>query len=92
MVTAASPHREPSTQGKRACPQRSWTVQLCKPLRTPPAGWPFVQLPRGEYTLHERSDVHYELRVSNDFSCYFRVSEVDAMREKGVMTIEGPWP
>jgi hypothetical protein len=51
-----------------------------------------VQLPPAEYTLHERSDVHYELRASDNFSCYFWLSEVDKLRTAGILVIEGHWP
>lgn len=67
-------------------------MQLLAPVRTPAEGWPFLQLPAGEYTLHERSDVHYELRISHDFSCYFRLTELQAMRTAGELVIEGLWP
>ena len=92
IVTAGSTYPGPSKQRRPSYPQRSWTVHLRKPVRTPSDGWPFVQLPPGEYTLHERSDVHYELRVSDDFSCYFRLSELEAMREGEEIHIEGRWP
>lgn len=67
-------------------------MHLRAPLRTPAKGWPFVQLPPAEYTLHERSDVHYELRVSDDFSCYFWLSEVERLRTGGILRIDGNWP
>jgi hypothetical protein len=85
---------QPIRPARRACyiPEKVWTVRLCVPLHMPAQGWPFVQLPATEYTLHERSQVHYELRASNDFVCYFRLSEVEHMRAAGTLRIEGCWP
>lgn len=67
-------------------------MSLLRPIRTPAAGWPFVQLPGGSYKLYRRSGLYYELRVSAEFSCHLREPEVEQMRESGELVIEGPWP
>jgi hypothetical protein len=67
-------------------------MRILTPIRLPAKGWPFVQLPAGEYELYERSPVHYEVRMSDDFSCYFRLSELEALRAAGDLVIAGRWP
>ena len=61
-------------------------------IRMPARGWPFVQLPAGEYALLERGPVQYEVPVSEDFSCYFRLAELEALRAAGDVVIQGKWP
>ena len=67
-------------------------MHLRTAIRTPAEGWPFVQLPPGEYKLHEHADVCYELRMSNEFSCYFSAEELLTLRSAGEVVIDGSWP
>lgn len=67
-------------------------MHLRTPVRTPAKGWPFLQLPPGEYKLYERAELYYELRVSGYFSCYFRLAELEDLQAAGDVMIEGSWP
>jgi hypothetical protein len=68
-------------------------VHFRDPIGFPTEGWLSIQLPAGEYRLHERSDIHYELRTSAlEFSLFLRVTEVERLRASGKLVIEGIWP
>ncbi len=84
--------REGAPLGRFPYDEKMWTVHLRAPIRTPSRGWPFVQLPAGTYRLYERADAGYELRVSDEFSSYFRSVELEAMQCAGELVIEGSWP
>jgi hypothetical protein len=91
-MTTSSPLEGVSPERATPYQEKVWTVHLRAAIRTPARGWPFLQLPPGEYKLYERTDVHYELRASEDFSCHFRLSEIEAMVSAGDLIIEGRWP
>jgi hypothetical protein len=67
-------------------------MRVLTPIRMPAKGWPFVQLPAGEYALIERGPVHYEVPMSDEFSCYFRLAELESLRAAGDLVIAGQWP
>jgi hypothetical protein len=92
MTTSSPSELAPFGQPARFDDAKVWTVRLRTAIRTPAEGWPFMQLPPGEYTLHERSTVHYELRICEDFSCYFRLRELETLRAAGDLAIDGSWP
>jgi hypothetical protein len=84
--------QEGAPTGRPPYEEKVWTAHLRTALRTPAQGWPFVQLPPGEYKLYARADVGYELRISEQYSCYFRLAEVEAMRSTGEIVIDESWP
>ncbi len=90
-MTTTSPQEGRPTR-RSAYAEKAWTMHLRVAIHMPATGWPFVQLPPGDYGLYEHADVGYELRMSDEFCCYFRLADLEAMRSAGDLTIDGTWP
>jgi hypothetical protein len=91
-MTATGPAHAAASSCAPLYKEKVWSVQVRAPIRTPAQGWPFLQLPPGKYKLYERTDVHYELRVCEDFSCYFRLADLEALVVAGDLIVDGSWP
>jgi hypothetical protein len=83
----AGPARDPAPH-----PQKTWAAELRKPLGIPTDCPLSVQLPTGPYELSEHDDIHYALYASSAFSVILRLTEVEQLRSKGALVIDGVWP
>jgi hypothetical protein len=72
--------------------RKAWTEHLRRTLGFPARHPLSVQLPAGEYTLSERDDIHYALYASHEFLLDLRVTELEHLRARGDLVIQGTWP
>ena len=84
--------RDGALTGHGAFSEKVWTVRFRQPLGFPVDNALSIQLPAGEYRLHELTAIEYELRTSGDFTLVLRVSEVERLRNTGNFVIDGTWP